>query len=144
MTAPTSIPPEQALQAAMVTALKGDATLSALLSPAGAVYDEVPESAGATRYVTVGDHLSVPDNDLSSFGREVTVTLHVWTKAKGFTTGQAIANRINQLLDHQTGALNPAGHRVVSIRNIFAQAIRDPDQAWRHHILRFRINTEQE
>lgn len=144
MTTPTSTPPEQALQVAMVSAFKADATLTALLAPAGAVYDEVPESANPTRYITVGDHLSVPDNDLTSFGREVTVTVHVWTKSKGFTTGQAIANRINQLLDHQTGALNPAGHRVVSIRSIFAQAIRDPDQAWRHHILRFRINTEQE
>lgn len=140
MTGP-SRSPLNAVQAAFVTALQGDASVMAVLP--GGVHDEPPE--GETRdYLTVGDHLSVPDNDLTSFGREVTVTLHIWTKARGFKRGQTILDRVVQLLDHRPESLAPAGHSVVSIRNIFDQAIRDPDPAWRHHILRFRINTAQE
>jgi hypothetical protein len=90
----------------------------------------------------------VPDNDHGGYGRQVTQTLHIWTKARGNATGQDIANRINELLDHQHDALTaafqaPAGHRVVSIRNEFDQALTDPDPEIRHHVLRFRVITAQ-
>jgi uncharacterized protein (UPF0248 family) len=94
-------------------------------------------------YVRVGDHLSIPDNDLGSFGRQITATLHVWTKARGNATGQDIAARINAILDHQSAGLVIPGHRVVSIRNEFDQALTDPDPEIRHHVLRFRVITAQ-
>jgi hypothetical protein len=133
--------PLNAVQAAIVAAVQGDASTMARLP--GGVHDEVPENLQLD-YLVVGDHLSVPDNDLTSFGREITVTLHIWTKARGFKRGQDILDKIVQLLDHRPESLTPTGHTVVSIRSIFDQAIRDPDPAWRHHILRFRINTAQE
>lgn len=137
----TSKPPTNALQAALFARLKNDATLTGLIG--GRVYDEVPEGT-TSDYVTLGDHLSTPDNDLTSFGRETTVTVHVWTRADGMKRGQTIANRINELLDHQESSLSVAGHDVVAIRQDFDQALRDPDQAWRHHVLRFRITTAQQ
>ncbi len=150
---PISKSPVNPLQKAIVARLKGDATLSGLLAvtvggaPRQAVYDQPPED-GLKPYIRVGDHLSTSDNDLTSFGRKVVETLHVWTKARGNVTGQDIANRINELLDHQhvalTALLAPAGHKCVSIRNEFDQAFTDPDPEIRHHVLRFRVTTAQQ
>lgn len=147
---PTSRNPLNALQAAIVTRLKGDAQLAALLAtstapgtPRQAVYDQPTEGAPYP-YVRVGEHVSVPDNDLTSYGRNVTATLHVWTRARGNKAGQDIADRVTALLDHQAAALTVAGHRVVSIRSEFDQALTDPDPEIRHHVLRFRVITAQQ
>lgn len=94
-------------------------------------------------YVRVGDHLSIPDNDLTSFGRNVTETLHIWTRARSNASGQDIAARIIEILDHQPEALIIPGHRVVSIRSEFDQALTDPDPEIRHHVVRFRVITAQ-
>jgi hypothetical protein len=144
---PVSKSPLNPLQRALVNRLGGDSTLSTLLTAAGRVLDQVEETTPYP-YVRLGDHLSVPDNDHGGYGRQVTQTLHIWTKARGNATGQDIANRINELLDHQHDALTaafqaPAGHRVVSIRNEFDQALTDPDPEIRHHVLRFRVITAQ-
>jgi len=145
--------PQNAVQAAIVSRLRGDATLAALLKPikgqtppTPAVVDFVPE--GQTMpYVNVGDHLSVPDNTHTSFGRRITETVHVWTRERSMGPGQVIANRVAELLDHQVAALSallvPKGHRCVSIRLSFDQALDDPDPEIRHHVLRFTIETAQ-
>jgi len=134
--------PVNPLQAALVAELKGDSALIALLGGRQAVYDQPPEGE-AYPYIRVGDHLSIPDNDLTSFGRQVTVTLHIWTKVRSNKPGQDIAARIVELLDHQPDALTVTGHRVVSIRAEFDQALTDPDPQIRHHVLRFRVITAQ-
>lgn len=143
MTHPISKSAVGPLQAAVVTRLKADATLVALLKGQAAVYDQPPETV-PIYYVRVGDFLSIPDNDHGSYGREITMTLHVWTKYRGNKVGQDISARIIELLDHQGDALNLAGHRVVSIRHEFDQALTDPDPEIRHHVLRFRVVTAQE
>jgi hypothetical protein len=137
--------PLNALQSAVVAKLKADSALVALLGGRQAVYDQPPEAAdGGYPYVRIGDHLSIPDNDLSTFGRQITMTLHIWTKARTSATGQAIADRITALLDHKPAALTVTGHDVVSIRNEFDQALTDPDPEIRHHVLRFRVITAQQ
>jgi len=145
--------PAGAVQRVIVARLRGDATLSGLLAPAkdvspaaAAVVDDVKEGQ-AYPYVAVGDHLGIPDNDLTSYGREITETLHVWTKTRSMTPGQTIADRIALLLDHQdralTALLTPLGHKCVRISLEFDQALRDPDPQIRHHVVRFRIQTQQ-
>lgn len=138
MTAPISRSPVHPVQKAVYGRLSGDPTLAGLVT---GVYDEVPEGT-VHPYVRIGDHLSIPDNDHGGFGREITVTIHVWSRARGNSQGQAIANRIGELLDHRRD-LTVAGHRVISIRQEFDQALPDPDPELRHHVLRFRIITEQ-
>jgi hypothetical protein len=128
------------LQAAIYQRLSGDLTLSGLA--AGGVHDQVPEGTPHP-YVRIGDHLSIDDSDLTSYGREVTVTIHVWSKTRGNAEGQAIAARIGELLDEQERQLDVEGHRVVSCRQEFDQALPDPDPEIRHHVLRFRIITTQ-
>lgn len=157
MTQPTSSSPINPLQAAIVSLLRGDAQLVAKLakirdvSPlTPAVVDRVPEGQ-AYPYVRVGDHLSIPANDLTSFGRRITETLHVWTKTRSNGPGQDIATRIGELLDHRPAALTTAlqaqsggaAHRIVAVRQTFDQALEDPDPEIRHHVLRFTIETAQ-
>jgi hypothetical protein len=140
VTAPVSRSPVHPVQEALYGKFTGDGTLMALIE---GVFDQVPEGQ-AYPYVRIGDHLSTPDNDHGGFGREITVTIHVWTKTRGNKQGQAIAARVGELLDHQERQLTVTGHRVVSIRQEFDQAVPDPDPQIRHHVLRFRIITDQE
>lgn len=141
--------PVNALQKITVARLAGDATLTALL---GASVGDVrvvdqPREGMPHPYVRVGDFLSTPDNDLTSFGRNVVMTLHIWTKKRGNKDGQDIASRIVVLLDHQTAVLDPLlrveGHKLILIRAEFDQALTDPDPEIRHHVLRFRVATAQ-
>jgi hypothetical protein len=145
--------PATPIQRAIVARLKADTALAALLAPlAGstppvpAVVDQPPERQGKP-YVRVGDHLSIPDNDHTSRGREVTETIHVWTQARSNAPGQAIADAITASLDHQVAAMSALlaadGHKCVTIRAEFDQALEDPDPQIRHHVLRFRIQTQQ-
>jgi len=145
--------PLNPLQAALVALLRGDSALSGLLAkvrditaPTTAVLDDVPEGQ-AYPYVRIGDHTSAADSDLASHGRRVTTTLHIWTHARSNGPGQAIATRIGELLDRQDRALSArlaaSGHRCVSIRQTYDQALDDPDPELRHHVLRFVIETAQ-
>jgi hypothetical protein len=133
-----SASPLHPLQIALYERLTGDATLTALVS---GVFDYVPETRPYP-FVHIGELLSTPDNAHGTFGRQVVATVHVWTQAQGNASGQAIADRIVTLLDHR--GLDVEGHRVVSVRHEFDQALRDPDPTIRHHVLRFRITTTQE
>ena len=145
MTQPVSKSPLNPVQAALIAILGGDATMTTLLG-AGRILDDVPEGQPYP-YVVVGDHLSIPDGSHTSYGREVTETIHVWTQKKGNKTGQDILARIDALLHNKpatmSAALAAAGHRCVSIRNEFDQALRDPDPKLRHHVVRFRVITAQ-
>jgi hypothetical protein len=143
---PISKSPLNPLQKAIFALLAGDAPLTALLGGPNRVRDYVPEGQ-AYPYVRVGESTSTQANDMTSFGRSVVETIHVWTRARGNASGQDIAGRITELLDHRPDALTlllaPMGHRVVSIRGEFDQALTDPDPEIRHHVLRFRVETAQ-
>jgi hypothetical protein len=141
--------PLNPLQKALFARLADDSTLATLLGSSVSdvrIVDQ-PREGMPYPYVRIGDHLSIPDNDHTSFGREVTETLHVWTRKRGNASGQNIAARIVELLDHQTAVMSALleddGHRVVSIRAEFDQALTDPDPEIRHHVLRFRVATAQ-
>jgi hypothetical protein len=154
MTLPQTIsrPPESPLQRAIVARLRADGTLTGKLAKVKgtvstpAVVDEVKEGQ-AYPYVRVGDHLSVPDNTLTSFGRQVTETIHVWTQAGSMGPGQDIADDVVRLLDHQDRALSALlatyGQECVRVSYEYGQALDDPDPEIRHHVLRFRIETAQ-
>jgi hypothetical protein len=134
------------LQKVVIARLKADATLVTLLGVSDRVVDQ-PREGMPYPYIRVGDTLSTEDNDLTSFGRSVVMTLHIWTKYRGGKQGQDISARVAELLDHQVVTLDALlrveGHRVISIRAEFDQALTDPDPEIRHHVLRFRVATAQ-
>ena len=150
---PTYVSPASAVQRAFVAGLRADAAIASLLATAAnvtpatpAVVDQ-PAEGQAYPYIRVGEHLSIPDDDLTSMGRDVTETLHVWTKTRGTGPGQAIADRVGALFHRQvaymSGLLAAHGHRCVRISLDFEQALTDPDPQIRHHVLRFRVITAQ-
>lgn len=138
--------PINALQKVVHARLSADAALTTLLGGAGRVVDQ-PGETMALPYVRVGESISTADNTHTTIGRNVVQTLHIWTQKRGNKSGQDIAARIGELLDHQTAAmdaaLRPEGHRVVAIRQEFDQALTDPDPEIRHHVVRVRVHTAQ-
>lgn len=125
------------IQEAVYGVLAADAALGGLVS---GVFDEVPETA-AYPYVVIGEALEQPDNRHGTFGRQTVITLHVWSKSRGFAEGNAIASRVVALLDHQP--LTVVGRHHVVTRYEFSQTLRDPEPHVRHIPIRFRILTEQ-
>lgn len=129
------------IQQTIYDRLTGDATLNGMVT---GIYDFVPEPAPYP-YVTLGEVTVIPSNVHGRFGREVVVTLHIWTRSRGHAEGLAIEDRITQLLDHQPLTLD--GHHTVSVRYEFSQTLIDPVEPSgqvRHIPLRFRITTEQD
>ncbi|EFC78982.1 DUF3168 domain-containing protein [Parafrankia sp. EUN1f] len=102
------------------------------------VFDHVPEDA-ARPYITLGPMIETPDNTHSGYGRQAVLDVHIWTEARGYLTGNQIADRVVALLDHQR--LTMPGRKWISTRYEFGQALPDPDPRIRHHLLRFRITS---
>lgn len=106
------------------------------------VYDWVPEDAPYP-YVVIGEATEMSDNNHASFGRDVTMTLHVWTKGHaGFGPTLELVDQVQQALDHQLD-LSLVGQRVVTLRLDQVLTMRDPDPLIRHAPVRFRVQTEQ-
>lgn len=110
-----------------------------------AVYDHVPEpDAASWPYVTIGEAIETPANAHSFLGRDTTITVHVWSRQRGFAEGNQVANRVTALLDHRPAELDVGdGQYVTSLRFEFGQTLRDEDPEVRHVVTRFRIRTAQ-
>jgi hypothetical protein len=145
--------PATPIQRAIVARLRADTTLVTLLAPikgvspaTPAVVDQPPEGQPKP-YIRVGDHLSIPDSDHTSRGREVTETVHIWTQTRSNAQGQQIADAVAASLDHKVAEFSALlavdNHACITIRQEFDQALEDPDPQIRHHIVRFRIQTQQ-
>lgn len=136
MTAPSTMGP---VQRALYGVLTGDATLMGLIT---GVWDYVAEK-DAFPYIVLGEATEIPDNAHGVFGRQTTVTLHVWTRHRGHSEGLAIGDRVTALLDHQP--LTVEGQHHVVTRFEFSQTLTDPEPPGdiRHLVLRYRVVTEQ-
>ncbi|MFF9146321.1 DUF3168 domain-containing protein [Streptomyces sp. NPDC014861] len=129
-----------AVQGAVYAVLSADATLTGDLGVG--VYDAVPEEASFP-YVVLGEATEVPANSQDRHGRDVVITLHVWTRALGHTEGLEIGQRIQALLDHQPLSIPGLDH--VATLFEFGQTLVDPEPPGdiRHLVLRYRVRTEQ-
>lgn len=111
-----------------------------------AVYDYVPEGDAASwPYVTIGEAIETPVNAHDFIGRDTTIYLNVWSRYRGFTEANQVANRLTAILDHRPDALDlGAGQYVTAIRFEFSQTLRDgEDPRIRRVSIRFRIRTAQ-
>ena len=109
------------------------ATLDAALSVP--VYDEVPEGA-ALPYVVIGDISEVGDYSHSVDGRQMTVTIHVWSNYPGMAEARTIAADITAALHFQE--LQITGYRPVPLVLEYHNVLRDPGGTIRHGVIRFR------
>lgn len=124
------------VQQAFYAALTADSTLMAKLS---AVYDYVP-SEPVFPYVALGEGTEVPLNVFAKDGRDATVTLHIWSRAKGFKEATGILDDLNRLLDHK--AIAVAGYSLIVCAYEFSQPMRDPDGFTRHIPVRYRVTVQ--
>lgn len=127
------------VQAAFYQRLAADPSLGGLVS---GVYDDLDETVQPP-YLVIGEATEVPEHAHDRQGLRATVTLHVWSTYSGYAQTQQVIKAIDRLLDRRP--LTVPGFTDVSCACEFSQEMRDPDPAWRHGVIRYRLwLTEQE
>ena len=117
--------------------LKADAGVTALIGQR--VYDQPPASP-TFPYLTLGEDQIIPDRADCYEGDEVTLTLHVWSRAVGFPEAKRITVAVRAAL--KDAPLVLAGHRLIDFVFGDARSFRDEDPLTTHSILTFRALTE--
>jgi hypothetical protein len=127
-----------ALQKAIYNTLTSDGALTDLLG-GQRIYDEVPRGAEFP-YVTLGQSTVRDWSTATDDGEEHVLTLHVWSEANGHREATEIIGALRGALhDRELGV---SGHRLVNLRQEFAEARREPDGEAYHALVRYRAVTE--
>lgn len=134
MTAP--VDPSLELQIALIARLRAFPALATLVG--GRIYDAPPPSA-AYPYVTLGEDQILPDAGTDYDGADVTLTLHVWSKATGFPETKRIAAAIRAAL---AAELPLTALRLVDLVYEGARYLREPDGLVSHGVVTFTALTE--
>lgn len=129
------------LQQAVYTRLSSDADLAALAG----VYDEPPEDVPHP-YVTVGESTETPMDAHDRRGVDITITLHIWSRYRGFRQALDILAALDRLMDQRGGA---AALPVTGFTRVFCsresyQTVRDPEPDVRHVTAIYRITAAEE
>ena len=127
------------LQAAIHTALTGDATLQGLIGNPARVYDHVPQDS-VFPYVKIGDDTLVAFDTKTEEGAEATLTIHTWSRYRGKKETLDIMKAIGDVLDN--ASLSVVGHTLVLLLQEFQQTLEDPDGFTKHGVQRFRALTQ--
>jgi hypothetical protein len=132
-----SLDPDRALQAAVLTRLRADTSLTALL--AGRIYDEPPASP-VYPYVTIGRSETKPWGGVDGEGVEHALTLTCVSRFGGAEEAKAVTAGLRACLHGADFALTD--HRLVNLRAAFADVFRASDWRSTYGILRVRAVTE--
>jgi len=129
------------VQAAIYAALTADTGAGGLFgTPAliNGVFDAagVPE-AQAMPYVTIGYFDSGPFRTFAKNGEDLQATLHVWTRTRGFKSGNAIGGRLKALLGDNS--LTVAGYSLARSTFLRSNNVPDPQTDVEHIVITFRI-----
>ncbi|PRX90823.1 DUF3168 domain-containing protein [Allonocardiopsis opalescens] len=120
------------LQVAVITRLRADPELTAMCG----VYDNVPEPAPYP-HVAVGEVVEEPDDTHDNQGLTVALTLHVWSKYRGYAETATILAHLDRLLDRRPLAVD--GFQDVTVFREWSRLVRDPDPTIRHCPVRYRV-----
>jgi hypothetical protein len=130
--------PDLELQGAIVSRLKADATLGALIGPR--VYDQPPD--GATYpYFTIGEAQFLRDDATCVSGGKIYLTMHAWSRAVGFPEVKRIADAVVESV-HLAPITLPTNH-LISIMHRQTDVFRDPDGLTSHAVIKFVANVEK-
>lgn len=129
-----------ALQAAVFTALTGDATLASLVG--SAIYDAVPAGIVPDIHVRLGTETVREASDGSGAGAVHSLTVSVVTSNPGFGTAKAAATAVSDVL-HEADLTLTRG-RLVSLRFERATARRIDAASARQIDLRFRARVQDD
>jgi hypothetical protein len=120
------------LASAVYSRLTGDTTLMSIVE---GVYDDVPQDTEYP-YVVIGEETTINNGSKTLDGQEYTITIHVWSRYRGFKETKQIMERIYTLLHNY--ALAVTGASLVNLRQEFTSTLMDADGLTRHGIIRFR------
>lgn len=95
------------------------------------VFDEVPAEEPFP-YIVLAEGNESPSHTFCKDGREITFSVHIWSRYKGFKECYLILNEVNKLLDYQD--IEIEDFDLIYIRNENSNAIRDQDDRTRHLI----------
>jgi hypothetical protein len=130
---------ELELQGAIVTRLKADSAVAALVN--GRVYDSVPTSA-AFPYVSIGPVDSNQDDADCITSLEVAQQIDCWSRAAGFPECKKIADAVRAALHGYEPDL--ATNAIVFFEHRTTRITRDPDGITSHGILGFEAAIERQ
>lgn len=130
--------PSLPLQIAVVTALKADAALGALVG--ARVYDEPPgDPSPEFPYLTLGDGQVLGDDDVDGCEdrSEVFIRIDAWSRDVGYPEVKRIVSAVRQALRTADFVLDDFSVDVVEF--VQCQYLRDSDGLTRHGALEFRF-----
>lgn len=110
------------------------------------VYDDVPilpsgQPAANFPYVVIGnDTFRTWDTD-DTLGANITLTLHVWSRAGGFKEAKGIMGEIYAILHR--AQITKAGYSITDCLCEFSDTMTDPDGETRHGVMRYRLTLQQ-
>lgn len=104
------------------------------------VYDEPPETA-PTPYVLLGEVDEQADEAHDRAGITAELTLHVWSRYRGYQEAARIVEALDAELHRQPLTLD--GWQKVSISARRHRYTRDPDPELRHAVTTFRVWAER-
>lgn len=130
--------PSSALRAALYTALRDHAPLTAALG-GPRVYD-MPPAAPEFPYVTLGEAQVLDWSSGTEAGEEHRLTLHIWSRQPGHGEAHDLAALVQEAL-HDV-PLPVAGARLINLRASGAEFRREAGGRTTRAVLRFRAVLE--
>lgn len=134
--------PDYELLAAVVTRLKADAAVSALVGTK--VYDRVPQKPNgqadvASPYLSLGPSTEVPDDADCIDGVEVTFQIDAWSWGAGEAFGSAQVRKIARAVRRSLhdAEINLTTNALVTLRHELTRVMRDPDGVTNHAAMQF-------
>lgn len=131
--------PDLELQGAIVTKLKADTALRALIGNPVRLYQDVPANPQFP-YVIVGEGQNVPDLAECIDGSEIFNTIHVFSRAGGYAEAKRIVATLDAAL--HDADLTLTDHRCITIQRDGAQFFSESDGATAHGVVTYRALVE--
>lgn len=129
---------EYELHVALLARLK-----QALGTQVTGVYADEVQAAATSPYVTIGNYTTLPYDSKTTDGREMTVTLHTWSKVASKAETLKLQSNIIKALKNPLTLRE--GHTVQLVRPELSETLRDTTDTtvWIHGVQRFRFKISE-
>ncbi|PPA70037.1 DUF3168 domain-containing protein [Jeotgalibacillus proteolyticus] len=122
------------VQVALFQRLSNDPVLSSIVT---GVFDYVPDEQSKP-YVRIGEPLSDPFSNKTSYGEEVSTVIHTWSSAMGKKQSYDIINAAIKALYAQPLSLD-GGFSIVKMDEPRTQVFDDIDGKTNHGVIRLKF-----
>lgn len=132
--------PSWELQKAIFSRLNTDTALTTTLSCS--VYDNVPANMDSSGfpYVVIGEVTEGPNDTMGRTGRDLSVTIHIWSRYVGMKETKEIQNRVDELLDRWAPTVT--GWNATQMQQELFETFMDQDGITRHGVSRYGVHID--